>query len=118
MGVNGSEHERRATRALRPRPVAFAAIVLCVGVLAVAGQRADVWGGVDAQTQDLLQPGVSTAGEVVAVGIDRATLAEAGDPWPWPRERQAALLEAIADAGAATIVYDVVLNGASGGDEA
>jgi adenylate cyclase len=102
---------------LGPRVAAFAAITACVGAVALFGQRAGVWGGVDAQTQDLLQPGVDTGGEVALVGIDRRTLAATGEPWPWPRDHQAELLTAVAEAGAAVIVYDVVLADAGPADD-
>ena len=115
--MSGTRERGRKRGARSPRVAAWAAITLAVGAVALVGQRADVWGGVDAQTQDLLQPGVGTRGDVVAVGIDRQTLAAAGETWPWPRDLQADLLTAVADAGAAVIVYDVVLADASADDD-
>lgn len=45
---------------------------------------------------------------IVIVKVDDASLARAGK-WPWPRERQAQLIDRIADTGPDKIVYDVLL---------
>src|SRR5687768_15116804 len=44
----------------------------------------------------------------VIVDIDDDSLAERGQ-WPWPRTRLAALVDAIAEAGATAIAFDFVL---------
>lgn len=49
---------------------------------------------------------------LVIVDIDEASLAELG-PWPWPRERLAALAERLGEAGAALQVWDIVLDAPS-----
>lgn len=51
------------------------------------------------------EPGV----EPVVVDIGRRALEEVG-PWPWPRERLAELVEAIADAGARSLAVDILLD--------
>lgn len=53
---------------------------------------------------------------VVVVDIDEASLAEIG-PWPWPRERLAALSSKLAALGAGTQIYDIVLPDARPGDD-
>lgn len=47
--------------------------------------------------------------EIAIVEIDDASIAQWGR-WPWPRDRQASLIRAVRQAGAAAIVYDVLLN--------
>ena len=47
------------------------------------------------------------AGDVRIVDIDEASLTRLGQ-WPWPRLRLAELVNAIRDAGARTIVFDIV----------
>ena len=44
---------------------------------------------------------------VVIVDIDEASLRREGH-WPWPRQRIAALVDALAEAGAAVVVFDVL----------
>jgi CHASE2 domain-containing sensor protein/signal transduction histidine kinase len=46
--------------------------------------------------------------DIAIVSIDDDSVAEQGR-WPWPRSLQARLIEAVAHAGAAAIVYDVLL---------
>lgn len=57
------------------------------------------------------------ASEIALVAIDDASISETGR-WPWPRATQARLIEAVAKAGAAAIVYDVLLTEPSDGDAA
>jgi CHASE2 domain-containing sensor protein len=60
--------------------------------------------------QDLLAgmagPGL-VDGQVVVVEIDEESLGRVGR-WPWPRERLAALVKALMEAGAATIALDMM----------
>jgi adenylate cyclase len=53
----------------------------------------------------------------VVVAIDRASIAAFGDGWPWPRERQAALIEAIAVGAPSAIAIDVVFADPREGDD-
>jgi adenylate cyclase len=52
---------------------------------------------------------IPAGGEVAIVGIDEASLAQVGR-WPWPRSRIAALIDALSDAGAAVVGFDVVFD--------
>ena len=45
---------------------------------------------------------------IFIVGIDDASIAALGTPWPWPRSTHAKLIEALNQAGAGTIVFDVI----------
>ena len=47
---------------------------------------------------------------LLVVEIDRASLAAIG-PWPWPRQALAALLDRLAEAGAASVALDLLLEG-------
>lgn len=53
---------------------------------------------------------------VVVVDIDDASLQRIG-PWPWPRETQARLVDALREQGAALQLYDVVFADARQGTE-
>ncbi|RDU96895.1 CHASE2 domain-containing protein [Trinickia dinghuensis] len=57
------------------------------------------------------------APEISVVRIDDDSVSELGR-WPWPRTLQARLIDAVAKAGAAAIVYDVLLTEPSEGDDA
>lgn len=57
------------------------------------------------------------ASEIAMVSIDDASLSHIGR-WPWPRSTQARLIESVAKAGAAAIVYDVLLTEPSNEDAA
>jgi adenylate cyclase len=47
---------------------------------------------------------------ITLVGIDEASFAELGLQWPWPRSLHAELVDKLAAAGAAVIVFDVVFS--------
>lgn len=69
------------------------------------------WRGIELKGFDLLT--VISAPEkselpIVLVGIDDASLAELKQRWPWPRSLHARLIDALKQAGAAVIVFDVV----------
>ncbi|SDE14177.1 CHASE2 domain-containing protein [Paraburkholderia lycopersici] len=53
--------------------------------------------------------------DIVLVEIDNASVAALGR-WPWPREMHARLVDQLAKAGAAAIVYDVLFTEPSPGD--
>lgn len=46
---------------------------------------------------------------ITIVGIDDASMARIGKPWPWPRDLHAQLVDRLARAGASVIAFDVVL---------
>ena len=54
-----------------------------------------------------LSPRPYEAMPVRVVDIDEQSLAEFGQ-WPWPRDRVAQLIDAVADAGAAAIAFDFI----------
>lgn len=56
------------------------------------------------------------SGEIVFVGIDDKSLSEAGS-WPWPRSRQAQLIDQASKAGAAGIHLDILYDSPSGAEE-
>ncbi len=45
---------------------------------------------------------------ITIIGIDEASFAELGLQWPWPRSLHAELIDQLATAGAAVIVFDIV----------
>ncbi|MEZ5667384.1 MAG: CHASE2 domain-containing protein [Alphaproteobacteria bacterium] len=101
----GGRRRRGAARAALLIPLA-----LLVGVLALkaldpgplASLRLAVFDG-----YQRLRPRPYTAAPVRIVAIDDASLAAEGQ-WPWPRDRLAVLVETLAQAGAATVVFDMV----------
>ena len=50
---------------------------------------------------------------ITVVGIDEASFSELGLQWPWPRRLHAELVDRLAAAGAAVIVFDIVFAEAS-----
>jgi CHASE2 domain-containing sensor protein/signal transduction histidine kinase len=54
--------------------------------------------------------------DIAVVSIDDDSVGEQGR-WPWPRSLQARLIDAVAHAGAAAIVYDVLLTEPGLGDQ-
>ena len=83
-----------------------------------AGLTAGAFAGFQRRTGDALQPGASTDSRVVVVGIDRASISERDQPWPWPRDLLSAVVQGISDAGAETLVVDLTLVGERPGDPA
>nr|WP_280158575.1 adenylate/guanylate cyclase domain-containing protein [Rathayibacter oskolensis] len=61
-------------------------------------------------------PDGSADRRVVIVAVDDDSVAEVGE-WPWSRQAQGELVDAVADAGAAVIGYDVLLPGDAGDDD-
>ena len=47
---------------------------------------------------------------ITVVGIDEASFSELGLQWPWPRRLHAELIDRLAAAGAAIIVFDIVFS--------
>lgn len=54
---------------------------------------------------------------ITIVGIDEASFSELGLQWPWPRRLHAKLVEQLAAAGAAVIVFDIVFAEASNNED-
>lgn len=59
----------------------------------------------------------AAAASVAAVVVDEEAIGAVG-PWPWDRERLAALVERIGSAGAAAVAVDLLLAETRPGDEA
>lgn len=74
--------------------------------------------GVEDRLYDLqmrLRGPISPSSAVVVAAIDEKSLKSVGH-WPWPRRTLAELTTKLADAGAALIVYDVILSEPAPGD--
>ncbi|NLI77721.1 MAG: CHASE2 domain-containing protein [Candidatus Riflebacteria bacterium] len=87
--------------------VGLGAILLVIVLLPSLGA------GLDRAALDLVTrlatPWRSPHPDLEIVGIDTPTLAAVPDRWPWPRDRYARLLEAVASAGPRLIVLDLLL---------
>jgi adenylate cyclase len=57
----------------------------------------------------LTAPG-TTPLPIILIAIDDASLAEVGQPWPWPRSLHARLIDKLAQAGAAVIAFDILFS--------
>jgi adenylate cyclase len=91
------------------RARSLAAIVAIV--LAMIVIRLPFWSSVEGTAFDLFsttgQPVPAEPGFVV-VAIDEPSFSAVGQPWPWPRDLHARLVEALRAAGANVIGFDVV----------
>ncbi len=99
------------------RLLAAAAIGIGVAAVCAWGLVADRLDGVQNLWEDRLQPGLASSDDVVVVGIDRDTLL-ATEPWPWPRDLHAELLDRIGANDPAVVLYDVLLVDPGEGDDA
>lgn len=104
-----------------PRSLHFVALALALAVVLAVHAIFPAWfGALDARLSDAVwRLGADSAPEqrIVVVDIDEASIKEVG-PWPWSRERLAALSDALAAEGAALQIFDVVLNETQTGDAA
>lgn len=94
--------------------VAIYAAIICLALAWLAATS--FWRDIELKGFDLLSvfscPKKSTL-PIVLVGIDDASLAEIQQRWPWPRSLHGRLINALKEAGAAVIAYDVVFDYAS-----
>lgn len=90
--------------------------VLGTGVGALV-TSSDVLSALQLRWEDSLQPGLDERTDVIVVAIDRHSISAFGDGWPWPRERQAALIDAINAGGPAAIAVDIVFADPREGDD-
>lgn len=98
---------------------AVAASVWVLGAaVAVAVLNSSFLSAVQLRWNDSLQPGLEARSDVVVVAIDRESLAAFGDGWPWPRERHAQLVSAVAVDGPAVIAIDVLFADPRADDDA
>ncbi len=95
---------------------------LIIGSLGVAIVSACVYGKIAANIDRLIYDRLLTlhtqplARDIAIVSIDDESVSQQGR-WPWPRDLQARLIDAVARAGAAAIVYDVLLTEPAPGDD-
>lgn len=107
------EHSRRLWLSRQTTGIAALVLVLCVTVSALVLWLQDptVLQGLRLAQFDQFQrwhPGRDTPSAVQVVDIDEASLKAYGQ-WPWPRDHLANLVEQLNAAGAAVIVFDVLL---------
>lgn len=95
---------------------------LFIGSLGVAIVSACVYGQIAANVDRLVYDRLLTlhtqplARDIAIVCINDESVSRQGR-WPWPRDLQARLIDAVARAGAAAIVYDVLLTEPAPGDD-
>lgn len=91
--------------------IAFALVLCALTAAAMRGGWLELW---ELRAQDLLMRArnhvrpPSPPPNIVIVAIDEASMQELRLPWPWPRTVHAALIDALAEAGAAVIAFDVL----------
>ncbi len=95
---------------LRPGP--FAAVALLGILLGVGLSASDFTQSLDLNVYDrFMRAATRDAGPapgIVVVAVDELSVKELGLPLPWPRELHAQLIDALARAGAQTIVMDIL----------
>lgn len=103
-----------------PRTIRALAVAVACALLLLA----PVWRTVEDRGFDvattLLPPEAPAQPPIVVVAIDEPSFAELGSQWPWRRRIHARLIEALSEAGAAAIGFDIVFAEPSepGDDEA
>lgn len=93
-------------------------LAVALGLVGLAGLRANVFHGYRLQLTDVLFPTGETDERVAVVAIDRRSLADVGLPWPWPRSIHAELIRQLDRLGAEVIAFDVVFHPATAEDGA
>ncbi|CAB3799547.1 CHASE2 domain-containing protein [Pararobbsia alpina] len=105
-------------RSVRRRFIVEWLAVVCLGIIViVAGAAWRMTTSVDRLVYDhllSLRP-LAPSSEIVVVTIDNASIAALGR-WPWPRSTHARLLDTIAKAQPAAVVYDVLFTEPAEGD--
>ncbi len=108
----------RLGRSVRRRFIVEWLALACVGIaVIVAGAAWRMTTSVDLLVYDRLlsvRP-LPPASDIVVVTIDNASIATLGR-WPWPRDIHARLLDKIAAAKPAAVVYDVLFTESAEGD--
>ncbi len=116
-GVKGFFVPQRG--ALQPKPFAImAALGVALGVLVSSlgsVQRLD-WALYDRFVR-LSTRQAAPAPSIVVVAIDDPSFQEIGLAWPWPRSLHAALVQALSEAGARTIAFDIIFDVPSSASE-
>jgi CHASE2 domain-containing sensor protein/signal transduction histidine kinase len=110
----------RLGRSVRRRFIVEWLALACLGIaVIVAGAAWRMTTSVDRLVYDHLlsfRP-LAPSPDIVVVTIDNASIAALGR-WPWPRSTHAKLLETIAAAQPAAVVYDILFTEPAAGDEA
>jgi len=103
---------RSAMRRLSPSLAGLALLVALVGAWALSpgGVRQVLRERALDRLLPLLPHGAAGDRGVVIVDIDRASLARLG-PWPWPRDRMAELVSAVAAGKPAALALDILFAG-------
>jgi CHASE2 domain-containing sensor protein len=95
--------------------VAVAAVLTAATAGGLAGS---VFFGFRARAADSLFPSVRIDPRIVVLGIDRQSIVAQNQLWPWPRDVQAKLVDALAADGVRLAVLDVVQSTPAPGDPA
>ena len=93
-----------------PVPVLAGFAVLCWAI-ALLVSLTPMWKQVELRLLDSMMVASApnkSAFPITVVGIDEASFSELGLQWPWPRRLHAELVDRLAAAGAAIIVFDIV----------
>jgi adenylate cyclase len=93
-------------------------IAVVAASIAALGLHVGAFQGFRQRAADGLFPTGVTDQRVAIVGIDARSLDELGQPWPWPRQVQADLVDRLVDGGAKVIVDDLVFAPPNDGDVA
>lgn len=115
-GTRTDAARRSRRRRITRRLLAVVGVTIFVTVFASIGLDAGAFAGFQRRSTDALQPGADADPSVVVVGIDRATISELEQPWPWPRDMIAELVSRIDAAGADALVVDITFAGEREGD--
>jgi len=88
-------------------------VALAVWMAVLAASESRFWRELEFRGFDWLTvqtaPGESKL-PIVIVGIDDASMIQLNERWPWPRRLHARLIEALHDAGATVIAFDVIFD--------
>ncbi|WP_100641025.1 CHASE2 domain-containing protein [Marinobacter salexigens] len=88
-------------------------LLLLLAHITALPQRIDYW----LLDSALLANPAEASADIVLVAIDDSSLAQQGR-WPWPRQTHANLIRKLHEAGAETIVFDILFTESSPGDAA
>jgi len=98
--------------------LAAAAVTTLVGVgVGALVTSSEFLSALQLRWEDSLQPGLDEQTDVIVVAIDRHSISAFGEGWPWPRERQAELINAINAGGPTAIAVDIVFADPREGDD-
>lgn len=98
------------------RLITSALIAAGIALLSGVGLWAGVFQGTQLRLVDSMFPAAPRDPRIAVVAIDEKSLARQAEPWPWPRDVHARLIERIRDAGAELIGYDVTFSEPRTGD--